>query len=82
MVAWGQGGREAGALRAGARLRAALGPRGLWENLALGPGMAQLLPGPHQEGTLMPKYFRSCSRNTNVSTVCGMRRMPAGTRPL
>lgn len=32
-------------------------------------------------GTLMPKCFRSCSRNMKVSTVWGMRRMPAGKRP-
>lgn len=37
---------------------------------------------PRQDGTLTPKCLRSCSRKTNVSTVCGMRRMPAGTRPL
>lgn len=47
-----------------------------------GLGMTHLLPRPHQDGTLMPKCLRSCSRNTNVSTVWGMRRMPAGTRPL
>lgn len=40
------------------------------------------LPQPRQDGTLIPKCLRSCSRNTNVSTVWGMRRMPAGKRPL
>lgn len=35
-----------------------------------------------QVDVLMPKCFRSCSRNKNVSTVWGMRRMPAGKRPL
>lgn len=39
------------------------------------------LPQPRQDGTLIPKCLRSCSRNTNVSTVWGMRRMPAGKRP-
>lgn len=39
------------------------------------------LPQPCQDGTLIPKCLRSCSRNTNVSTVWGMRRMPAGNRP-
>lgn len=56
----------------------------LWDsgiNWRRGLGVTQLLPPPHQDGTLMPKCLRSCSRNTNVSTVCGMRRMPAGTRP-
>lgn len=31
--------------------------------------------------TLMPKYNRSCSRKMKVSTVWGIRRIPAGTRP-
>lgn len=29
-----------------------------------------------------PKCFLSCSRNMKVSTVCGTKRIPAGTRPL
>lgn len=29
----------------------------------------------------MPKYFLSCSRKMKVSTVCGTKRIPAGTRP-
>ena len=56
----------------------------LWHsgiNWRRGLGVTQLLPPPHQDGTLMPKCLRSCSRNTNVSTVWGMRRIPAGTRP-
>lgn len=35
-----------------------------------------------QVATLIPKCFRSCSRNMKVSTVWGTRRTPAGTRPL
>lgn len=46
-----------------------------------GPAWPSSLPGPHQDGTLVPKCFRSCSRNMNVSTVWGMRRIPAGKRP-
>lgn len=47
-----------------------------------GAGRDPATQRPHQDGTLMPKCLRSCSRNTKVSTVWGMRRMPAGTRPL
>lgn len=56
-------------------------PPGLWKNLVLGSGHGSTRSPAHQESTLMPKCLRSCSRNTNVSTVWGMRRMPAGTRP-
>ena len=34
-----------------------------------------------QETIRMPKYFLSCSRKIKVSTVCGIKRIPAGTRP-
>lgn len=34
-----------------------------------------------QEMMRMPKFFFSCSRKMKVSTVCGTKRMPAGTRP-
>lgn len=40
-----------------------------------------LLQAAAQEMMRMPKYFLSCSRNMKVSTVCGTRRIPAGTRP-
>ena len=53
---------------------------GLWNKLVQGAGCDPAAP-PHQDGTLMPKCLRSCSRNTNVSTVWGMSRIPAGTRP-
>lgn len=79
-ASWARNG-GAGALRAGAGLRAALGLPELWKNWHWGPARPSSLPGPHQDGTLMPKCLRSCSRNTNVSTVWGMRRMPAGKRP-
>lgn len=37
---------------------------------------------PSQDGAFVPKCWRSCSRKTKVSTVCGMRRTAAGKRPL
>ena len=80
---WGQGPGRPGApgqmLGSGQRSPTALpDPGRAWR---WGLALAQPTPWPRQESTLRPKCLRSCSRKTNVSTVCGMRRMPAGTRP-
>jgi len=37
--------------------------------------------GADQEMMRMPKWLLSCSRNMKVSTVWGINRIPAGTRP-
>ena len=34
------------------------------------------------EGTIVPKFSRSCSKNSHVRIVCGPRRTNAGTNPL
>lgn len=56
-------------------------PWGSLERPVLAASAARRLLGG-QDATCWPKRLRSCSRKTKVSTVWGMRRMPAGKRPL